>query len=346
LRENQWQQTIWLTQQDKVRKDILQGQLDINKKLLALDLQQQKEKELRTIDAQEEIEKRRLDLQQQQYQLTVNEYNMATMLLDNTNQLIEAEKKYNELMQEAYYEMQRQGGGQRAREQYEMRVKMINEVKDAELKALKEVNEKREENFQKDILRQQSWSAGWKYAAMRYQENSLKAFERGEKVFGAVMSNMENAIGNFVDTGKFKFNEFAGSVIKDILRMEMQAQAATLVRNLLQFIGIGARTFTSMNYDAGITNIPMAANGGDISGPTIVGEMGPELFIPKTSGTVIPNNKLSSLGNMGTNNYVTNNYINAIDVKSFEERIMSSPNAVWAANQYANKSLQIGRGRT
>jgi lambda family phage tail tape measure protein len=346
LRENQLQLITWTTAQEKQRKEVMEGQLDINKKLLMLDLEQQKEKELRTIEAQTDAEKRRLDIERKRYELTVNEYNMATMLLDNTNQLIEAERKYNELMQEAYYEMQRQGGGQRAREQYEMRVKMINEVKDAELKALKEVNEKREENFQKDILRQQSWAAGWQYASMRYQENSLKAFERGEKVFGTVMANMENAIGNFVDTGKFKFSEFAGSVIKDILRMEMQAQAAQLVRGLLQFIGMGARTYTSMNYDAGIARIPMAANGGDINGPTIVGEMGPELFIPKSSGTVIPNNKLSSFGNMGTSNYVTNNYINAIDVKSFEERIMSSPNAVWAANQYANKSLQLGRGRT
>jgi hypothetical protein len=128
--------------------------------------------------------------------------------------------------------------------------------------------------------------------------------------------------------------------------MEMQAQAASLFRSLMQFAGIGARAITSVNYDAGIRNIPMAAKGGDIDGPTIVGELGPELFIPKTSGTVIPNNRLSSMSNMAPTNYVTNNYINAIDVKSFEERILSSSNAVWAANKYADKSLQVGRGRT
>jgi hypothetical protein len=30
--------------------------------------------------------------------------------------------------------------------------------------------------------------------------------------------------------------------------------------------------------------------------PSIVGERGPELFVPKTAGTIIPNNKLGSMG--------------------------------------------------
>jgi hypothetical protein len=39
------------------------------------------------------------------------------------------------------------------------------------------------------------------------------------------------------------------------------------------------------------------------------------------------------------------NYINAIDTKSFEDRLLGSPNAIWAANQYAGKSLAVNRGR-
>jgi hypothetical protein len=65
------------------------------------------------------------------------------------------------------------------------------------------------------------------------------------------------------------------------------------------------------------------------------------LFVPRGAGTIIPNNQL---GGMGTTN-VTNNYINAIDAKSFEERIMGSSNAVWAANLYAQKRLPLGAGR-
>ena len=89
------------------------------------------------------------------------------------------------------------------------------------------------------------------------------------------------------------------------------------------------------------------AKGGSVLGgnPYLVGENGPEVIVPSGSGgTVIPNNRLSS--SMGGTTNVTNNYINAIDTKSFEERLYNSSNAIWAANQYANKNLSTSRTRT
>ena len=87
------------------------------------------------------------------------------------------------------------------------------------------------------------------------------------------------------------------------------------------------------------------AGGGDppVGVPSLVGENGPELFIPRTAGTIIPNNKMSS---MGSTTNVTNYNIQAIDTKSFEDRILGSSKAVWAANAYGAKSLALGRGRT
>jgi hypothetical protein len=49
-----------------------------------------------------------------------------------------------------------------------------------------------------------------------------------------------------------------------------------------------ASTLTSM--------IPFLATGGSINGPAIVGEQGPELFLPSGKGNIIPNHKLSSYG--------------------------------------------------
>ncbi len=85
--------------------------------------------------------------------------------------------------------------------------------------------------------------------------------------------------------------------------------------------------------------MPGYANGGNpaVNMPSIVGERGPEIFVPRTSGTIIPNNQLSSA--MGNQTNVTNNYINAIDVKSFENRLLESSNTIWAGYQYANKQL-------
>jgi hypothetical protein len=91
---------------------------------------------------------------------------------------------------------------------------------------------------------------------------------------------------------------------------------------------------------------PAFADGGSppVGVPSLVGERGPELFVPSRAGTIIPNNQLSNM--LGNVTNVTNNYIDAIDTKSFEDRVLGSSNAVWAANQYANKSLAVGRGRT
>ena len=59
--------------------------------------------------------------------------------------------------------------------------------------------------------------------------------------------------------------------------------------------------------------------------PYIVGEEGPELFVPKQSGTVIPNDEMSSGGGMGIGGTTVNYNINAIDTRSFQERLAENP---------------------
>jgi len=45
-------------------------------------------------------------------------------------------------------------------------------------------------------------------------------------------------------------------------------------------------------------NLPGFASGGDVTGgrPIKVGELGPELFVPHTSGRIVPNNQLNGGG--------------------------------------------------
>ena len=164
----------------------------------------------------------------------------------------------------------------------------------------------------------------------------------------SVFSNMEQAIDNFVRTGKLSFKSLAQSIIQDILAIYLKSQLLAMFRtsgigSLFSFGGGGAGGMGGYTGPS-VSTVGFAAEGGDINGPTIVGEKGPELFIPRNAGTVIPNHKLNDV--MGGNTYVTNNYIDAIDVKSFEDRILGSSNAVWAANKYADKSLAVSRGRT
>ena len=71
--------------------------------------------------------------------------------------------------------------------------------------------------------------------------------------------------------------------------------------------------------------------------PYIVGEKGPELFIPKNSGTVIPNDATEALSGgggmgMGGGGQVTYN-INAVDARSFKELVAADPEYIYNVTQ-------------
>ena len=69
----------------------------------------------------------------------------------------------------------------------------------------------------------------------------------------------------------------------------------------------------------GAPPIPGRAMGGPVSSgsPYVVGEKGPELFVPHASGTIVPNNKMGSSGNGGGGG-VTVNYNIAAGVSRAE----------------------------
>lgn len=166
--------------------------------------------------------------------------------------------------------------------------------------------------------------------------------ELGAKAFQSLMGNMESAIDRFVRTGKLGFKDLARSIIQDMIAMQMKATASGFLNALFgSMFGMGANPY----QPAAVMGMPGYADGGNpaVGRPSIVGERGPELFVPRTAGTIIPNHALSGVG--GTTN-VTNNYINAIDTKSFEERLLGSSTAIWAANKYGEKNLATNFGRT
>lgn len=167
---------------------------------------------------------------------------------------------------------------------------------------------------------------------------SLK-YVRG--MYDIVWNSMSEAIERFVRTGKLSIKDFTRSVIQEMLIMNMKLQAMKLVQGLFGALfnrGFGSNFASGVG--TGVTGFGSSyADGGNPTPNTVnlVGERGPELFIPRTAGTIVPNNRLSDV--MGGTTNVTNNYINAIDAKSFEQRLLESSSTIWAANTYANKSL-------
>jgi hypothetical protein len=81
---------------------------------------------------------------------------------------------------------------------------------------------------------------------------------------------------------------------------------------------------------------PGAATGGNISGPTIVGENGPELFTPRSSGYVTPNNQLG----MSTQNITQVTYsISAVDAPSFKALVARDPEFLFNVTEQARRNL-------
>ena len=75
--------------------------------------------------------------------------------------------------------------------------------------------------------------------------------------------------------------------------------------------------------------------------PYIVGEEGPELFIPKNSGTVIPNDETMAMaGGQGIGGGTSVNYtINAVDSQSFEMALARDPSFVFAVTEAGRRKM-------
>ena len=202
-------------------------------------------------------------------------------------------------------------------------------------------------------MREGTYGEGFAKSMKEFIRDMPTAMEDGQRAFEAVVSNMDTALRNFVRTGKISFNDLAQSIVQDLIYIQLRAQAMQFTKAMFGGGGGGL---------GGLIGGLLGGSGGDASGPigmvdaaffadggsppvgkaSIVGERGPELFVPRTAGTIIPNNQIGSMG--GTTN-VTNNYIQAIDTKSFEDRIYGSANAVWAANRYGEKAISGNLGR-
>jgi len=145
----------------------------------------------------------------------------------------------------------------------------------------------------------------------------------------------------------FMSGKSAADAFKSALSSLLQKLASRSLDKFLDAIFKSDMKGAPSLFENFMSNIPVLgsifnkrAGGGPVNSgaPYLVGERGPELFVPSMAGQVVPSYAMS--GTSTVNNY----NIQAIDVKSFEERIMGSNRAVWAANSYAQKSLSP-RGR-
>jgi lambda family phage tail tape measure protein len=198
------------------------------------------------------------------------------------------------------------------------------------------------------IASQMTFSFGWNKAFAQFSEDAQNYATVAADMFGSLVSSMNSAIDNFVDSGKLSFSEFAESVIKDIIKIQLKMQASKLLQMGIKFaIGAFSAGATPSGGVPGgdVGSYSTFASGGTITGPSIVGENGPELFIPGRSGAIIPNNNLNdSMGGGGVtyNGPVIQN-MQAIDTQSGIQFLAKNKMTIWSMNQSANRSIPAGR---
>lgn len=198
-----------------------------------------------------------------------------------------------------------------------------------------------------------TFQVGFDRAFNNFKERSMDSAQAGADAFNSMANSMERALDNFVQAGKVSFKDLIGSMIKDLLSLQIKAQASGIFSFLGDIVKSGFNS-GGIGADVGAYDIfsnPYLngfADGGSppVGMPSIVGERGPELFVPRTAGSIIPNNQLSNI--LGSQSQVVYNgtviqNMNAIDTQSGVQFIAKNKDAIWAANQSANRSLPMSR---
>jgi lambda family phage tail tape measure protein len=175
-----------------------------------------------------------------------------------------------------------------------------------------------------NLEQSRTWSAGWTEAYNKYYEDAYNSATNASQIFNTATKGMEDALVKFALTGKLSFTDLANSIIADIMRILVK-------RVILSSMGLGGDMFGGI----------FKAGGGSVNSgtPYVVGDAGPELFVPTSAGTIIPNNKLSDGGN--STNVVYN--IQAVDASSFRSLVARDPQFIYNITEVGRKSTPSRR---
>ena len=186
-------------------------------------------------------------------------------------------------------------------------------------------------------------------ATKQYFEDLAKSIDPAvlaAKRWDSVFENIDNAINDLVTTGKFNFKDFTLAILADLLRIQMRAIVVQAILAAIGAIFGGAKPTLGGGGGSGISTAGFAAEGAKpMAGqPFIVGEEGPELFVPKTAGTIVPNDKMGAqVSAPVTNNYTTYN-ISAVDAKSVAQLFAENRKSLLGAVGMAQKEMPYMMG--
>lgn len=149
----------------------------------------------------------------------------------------------------------------------------VNKLYDDQLKIEKSYQEKSIAAYESHIAKKRELDADWRVGALRalndYQESAGKTAQQSETAFGNFLRNTEDALVEFVKTGKFNFRSLADSIIADIARIA----ARTLVSGVANWLGQAVGAYFGVPAAGGAGGSGAAPAGRASGGPVKSGSM-------------------------------------------------------------------------
>lgn len=137
-----------------------------------------------------------------------------------------------------------------ARKQYDQRLALINEFQTKSIASFTSY-------YQKLTATQGNWALGAQESLRNYFETSQNVFQQVGDAVSRAFKGMEDALVNFVKTGKLDFKSLADSIIADIARIVIQKNITGPLAGLIGGFfgggvsGPGAESFNPFSYAGG-----------------------------------------------------------------------------------------------
>ena len=180
-----------------------------------------------------------------------------------------------------------------------------------------------------------AFSTGWTQAFNEYVDNATNAAQQAQRIFQAATQGMEDMLMGFFKTGKFGWKDFVQNIVDVMMRSQIQQLIAKTFGGVGSIGGGGGGGGGGLFGGAIIPGFLASGGPAGAGKPYIVGERGPELFVPNMSGTVVPNNALGGAP-------VTYN-INAVDAMSFKQMLAQDPTFLHAVAEQGRRRLPGAR---
>ena len=188
---------------------------------------------------------------------------------------------------------------------------------------------------------QDSFVFGWQAAGEKFVNNLKTDAEIAGTMFDSFTKGFEDAIVNFVKTGKLSFKDLANTLIAQFARIQAQNM-------LMSLFGGGGGIPSGGGLLGSLFKIftGKAGGGNVVDGqPLMVGERGPELFVPNNAGKIVPNRQLGGGQQVVNNSTAVSYQIHAVDAASFKTMLARDPEYLYQVTQAGRRNLPIGSSR-